>query len=339
MKQIVLTAPYTLEERGVPIPEINDRQVLLKIKQFGICASDIQMYRGKHKYMAYPVVIGHEVAATIAKVGKNVSGLQEGDNVTVEPQITCGVCYACRNGHMNVCEHLKVMGVHADGFACEYSAVDSAYIHLCKGLSVDQTTMIEPIAVAIGSVKCAGNLNEKNVVVIGAGTIGNLVAQCAMVYGAKNVMITDIKQKKLDLAHKCGIKYPVNTNDITLKNAILEMFGSQKADVIIDCAATNRSILSALDAARTCSTIIITGNFKYPVEIELTVIQRQEIKIIGHMMYVPEDFKEAIRLVREGRINTEILATHHYDIDSLGYAFSIVDDDTNDVMKCLISLT
>ena len=225
MKKAILTAPYTFAHGEAEIPEIRDNEVLLKIRQIGICASDMQMYHGLHKFMTYPVVVGHEAAATVVKTGRDVTDYAVGDNVTVEPQVTCGECYPCRTGHFNVCEHLQVMGVHRDGFACEYVALDPKYLHPCKGMSTDETALIEPLAVGIGSAKTAGDLHGKNVVVVGAGIIGNLTAQSAKALGAEKVMVTDIKDSRLQRALESGVDYAVNTMDKSLKDVISATFG------------------------------------------------------------------------------------------------------------------
>ena len=338
MKKVKLTAPYTFEFQDAPMPEIKDSEVLLQIRQVGICASDMQMYHGLHKYMTFPVTVGHEAAATVVKVGKDVTNYAVGDNITVEPQVSCGECYPCKIGRFNVCEHLKVMGVHQDGFACEYFAIDPKYLHPCKGLNDDQTALIEPLSVGIGSARRAGDLHGKNVVVVGAGTIGNLVAQSAKAMGAAKVMVTDIKDKKLNYALECGIDYAINTMDKSLKDVISSTFGIQKADVIIDCAATRGSFASILDAARPSSTIVITGNFKAPVEVELPILQRQEISLLGHMMYVREDYQEAIEAVRSGRVNLSGFATQHFAFDDIAEAFKFVDEHPDDVMKAMLKI-
>ncbi|BDF57412.1 putative zinc-type alcohol dehydrogenase-like protein YjmD [Christensenellaceae bacterium] len=338
MKKFVLSAPYTIETEDAPIPEITDDQVLLRIGYIGICGSDIQMYHGLHKYMTYPVVIGHEVSAIVEKTGKNVSGYTSDELVTVEPQVFCGECWPCRIGRFNVCQRLRVMGVHQDGFACEYFAIDPCYLHSCKGLDPRLAALIEPLAVGIGSVKRAGSLAGQNVVVVGAGTIGNLAAQSAQALGAARVMVTDINQKKLDYAKECGIEYCVNTSAISLPDAIDKYFGMQRADVIVDCAATRGSFASILQAARPSSKIIVTGNFKVPVEIEMPVLQRQEISLIGHMMYVREDFADAIRFAANGDLKLDGFITKVYPSDKLKEAFAFIDENPDDVMKIVISM-
>ena len=314
MKKYILTAPYTIETQQAPIPEITDDQVLLKINYYGICGSDIQMYHGLHKYMTYPVVIGHEVSASIEKLGKNVTEYGVGELVTVEPQVFCGQCWPCRMGRFNVCQHLRVMGVHQDGFACEYFAIDPSYLHRCKDLDPKLAALIEPLAVGIGSVKRAGDLN------------------------GQNVMVTDINQRKLDYAGQCGVEYCINTKDISLKEAIENTFGARRADIIIDCAATRGSIAAILEAARPSSKIIVTGNFKAPVEIEMPVLQRQEISLIGHMMYVREDFEDAIRFAAGGQVKLDGFITKTYPADEVTKAFQYIDGHPDDIMKVVISL-
>ncbi len=338
MIKTLFTAPYTIEYQEVPIPSITPEQVLLKIISIGICGSDIQMYHGLHKYMTYPVVPGHEVSAVIEKVGEKVTSFKVGDRVTVEPQIVCGTCYPCSIGRFNVCENLKVKGVHADGFAAEYVAIEPGYLHLCpKEMSFDLITLVEPLAVGVGSVK-RSHFKGANVAIIGAGTIGNLTAQAAQALGAGKVLITDFLDSKIQYAKACGIEYCVNTKDIGLVGAIEKAFGHRKADVIIDAAATKGSFMSALDASRTSSEIVITGNYKAPMELEIPRIQRREVSLIGHMMYVQEDFADAIRFLADGKVRTEGFISQRFGLRDLTTAFKYIDDHPNDIMKAVIDI-
>jgi len=339
MKKAVFTAPYTIEFQDVEIPSITPDEVLLKVVSIGVCGSDIQMYHGLHKYMTYPVVPGHEVGAVIEKVGANVTEFKVGQRVTVEPQITCGTCYPCSIGRFNVCEHLSVKGVHADGFAAEYMPVEPKYLHLCPDdMNFDLITLVEPLAVGVGSVK-RSQYKGANIAIIGAGTIGNLVAQAAQALGAGSVLVTDFTESKLEYARKCGIQHCVNTKDIGLKKAIEDTFGERKADVIIDCAATRGSFMSALEASRPSSEIVITGNYKAPMELEIPVIQRREVSLIGHMMYVREDFADAIRFLSDGTVNADGFVTQRFDLKDFDNAFKSIDENPETVMKAVIDIS
>lgn len=339
MLQARLTGAYTMIFEDVPVPEINEEQALIKIKSFGVCGSDIQIYHGKHKYMTFPVVLGHEISAEIIKLGKNVQGFEVGDKVTIEPQVVCGECYPCEIGRFNVCESLKVLGVHLDGCACEYFAVNKWNLHKCpKDMPNDKIALVEPMAVGVGAVKRARDYKDANIVVVGAGPIGNLTAQAAKALGAAKVMITDISQKRLDYAKECGIDYCVNTRDKSLKDVIFEHFGVRKADIIIDCAATKGSFNSILQAARRSSTIVVSGNFKEPVEFEVPLLQRQEINMVGHMMYVREDFEDAIAFLAENKVKVHGFITQRFNIKDYDMAFKFIDENPEQVMKVLIEV-
>ncbi len=339
MKQAVLTAPYTFELRDVPVPQIAPEQVLLRVARVGVCGSDVQMYHGRHKYMTYPVVPGHEVSAIVQQVGARVQGYSVGDKVTVEPQVFCGTCQPCAMGRFNVCESLRVMGVHMDGFAAEFVAVDAQYLHLCPpDMDLDLIALVEPLAVGVGAVK-RGNYKNANIAVIGAGTIGNLIAQSARALGAGDVLITDIMDARLDLARRCGIEKAVNTKAVSLPDAILQAFGPKKADIIIDAAATASSFSSCLAAARPSSDIIITGNYKDPMQLEVPLLQRREVNLIGHMMYVRQDFADAIAFLKDGSINAEGIITSRFALRDVVDGFAKSVENASQQMKVVMDIS
>jgi L-iditol 2-dehydrogenase len=338
MLQIKLTAPYTFESAEAERPRPAEGQVLLKVHSIGICGSDIQMYHGRHKYMTYPVVIGHEVSATVEETGPGVKDFAVGDKVTVEPQIFCGKCYPCLTGRFNVCENLKVMGVHRDGFCREYAAVGASYLHLCPSDMKDEwRALIEPLAVGVGSVKRGGDPRGLNIAVVGAGTIGNCAAQAAKALGAAGVLIADISAPKLEFAARCGVEHCADTTKTPLADAVKRAFGMRGADVIIDAVGVPASLSSILGAARRGSVVVVTGNFKEPFSLEVPVIQRQEISLVGHMMYVREDFADAIRFAASGAVKLDGLVTQRFPAADLKGAFEFIDAHPGQVMKAIVA--
>lgn len=335
-----LPEAFKVEYLDWPTPEISDDQVLLKNIYLGVCASDIQIYHGKHKYMKFPLVMGHEASCEVVKVGKNVTDFNIGDRVVLQPQVVCGKCFPCSIGRFNVCEHLSVIGVHQDGCACEYIAVNPWNLHKIPDmLPYDVAALVEPLAVGVGSVKRAPNYKGANIVIVGAGTIGNLTAQAAKAMEAGKVMITDIIDKKLNIAERCGVDYCINTSNISLKDAIDKCFGSfRKADIIIDCAGSTDSFNSIMAAARKRSNIVISGNYKEPVQFDVPVIQRSEINIIGHMMYIKEDFQDALQMLNNRQIASDMIITQHFPLSQYGEAFKFIDEHPQDTMKVLIDI-
>ncbi len=339
MLQVVSKGPATIECRDVPIPTMADHQLLLRIMRVGICGSDMQILHGKHKYMTFPLVQGHEISARVEKVGEAVDGFSVGDKVTVEPLVSCGSCRPCREGHYNVCEDLKVLGVHQDGMATEYFAIDAAKVlKLPQDTSYDRGALVEPTSVATAAIRRAGNIGGKDVVVLGAGVIGNLVAQVAKNTGARRVMITDIQDARLERAKRCGIDHTVNMGKTDLATAVSEYFGPDGAHVIFDCAGARTTLDQAVEAARGGSALVVVANFKEAVPLEIPKLQRREIDLVGVMVYRRPDFHRAIELIADGRINSDELITHHFSLEQFGEAYEYIDEHQSEVIKVMLSV-
>ncbi len=183
MRQVVLTAPKQIEFREVAAPEagnLKSDEVLLRILRIGICGSEIHSYHGQHPATFYPVVQGHEYSAEVVAVGSAVRKVKPGDRVTGRPQLVCGECNPCKRGQYNVCSNLRVEAFQADGVAQDYFVIpEERVVALPEGMSPDYGAMVEPTAVAAHATSRPRALEGRNVVVSGAGTIGNLVAQFA----------------------------------------------------------------------------------------------------------------------------------------------------------------
>ncbi|MBS1226853.1 MAG: alcohol dehydrogenase [Proteobacteria bacterium] len=340
MLQVRMPEAFKVDYLELPVPAIGDDEVLVQMKRVGVCGSDIQIYHGKHKYMTFPVVQGHEGAGVIAKVGAKVAGLKIGDRVTIQPQVVCGECAPCRGGHYNVCKNLKVYGVHTGGMFAEYFPVPASKVLLLPAaISFDEGALVEPAAVATGAIRRCGDIEGLNVVVLGAGAIGNLVAQVAVASGARKVLITDINQNRLDIANKCGIHACVDTRGRKLKDVIVEQFGDDEADIIIDCAGGKAIFDEAVAAARCSSKIVIVANYKEPVEVELPLFQRREVDLLGIMMYVREDFERAVELMASKAIDTAPLISDYFDIRKVDEVYPYIDSHPDTVMKVVIKVS
>ena len=339
MLQQVMTAPGKIQFQDVPVPEAKQGEVLVKIMKIGICGSDIHVYHGKHPFTQYPVTQGHEVSGVVAALGSGVTGLAVGQAVTIQPQIVCGVCYPCRHGKYNLCEKLKVMGFQATGMASTFFAVDAKKVTpLPENMTLDQGAMIEPLAVAVHAVKRADEIAGRSVVVLGAGPIGNLVAQTAKGMGAKAVMITDISEYRLGIAKKCGIEFCINTKDTELDAAIKAAFGPDKADLIYDCAGNNITMNQAIHTARKGSTIILVAVFDGMATVDLAVANDHELDIKSTMMYRSEDYEDAIALVEAGKINLDALISGHYAFRAYQKAYEHIDRNRETTMKVIVNV-
>ena len=339
MLKQVMTAPGAIEFQEVDTPTPCSGQILLKVMKIGICGSDIHVYHGEHPFTSYPVTQGHEVSCEVVQLGEGVTGFTPGQKVTVEPQVVCGKCYPCRHGKYNLCEELKVMGFQTTGTASRYFAVDAAKVTpLPENMTFDQGAMIEPTAVAVHSVLRAGSPQGKKIAVIGAGPIGNLVAQAAKAMGAQSVMITDISDFRLGKARECGIDFTYNTKQADFGDAMLEAFGPDKADVIYDCCGNDITMGQAIRYARKGSTIILVAVYVGMASVDLAMLNDHELDLNTSMMYRHEDYVEAIRLVSEGKILLEPLMTKTFPFQEYLKAYQYIDANRETSMKILIDV-
>lgn len=339
MIQQVMTAPHKIEFREVEIPKINDDQILVKVMRIGVCGSDIHVWHGTHPFTSYPVTQGHEVACQVVELGKDVSGFYVGQKVTVQPQVTCGKCYPCRHGKYNLCEELKVMGFQTTGLASEYFAAPASMTTpLPDEMSYDEGAMIEPLAVAVHAVRKAGEVSGKDVAVIGAGPIGNLVAQVAKGLGARNVMITGHGGKRAETARECGIDFVVDTGEKDFGEALVECLGPDKADIIYDCAGNDKSVGDAIKYARKGSTIILVAVFAKMANVDLAVLNDHELDLNTTMMYRDEDYLTAIELVAAGKVKLAPLVTNHFAFKDYEKAYKYIDENRKELMKVIIDI-
>jgi len=339
MKQQIMTSPGEIDFINIPIPTLKEDEVLVKIMRIGVCGSDIHVYYGKHPYTDYPVTQGHEVSGKIEKTGSKIQGFKPGDKVTIQPQVVCGQCYPCTHDKYHICDNLKVMGFQTTGTASEFFAVDSAkVIKLPDEMTYEEGAMIEPCAVAVHAVLKGGAVTNFNVLVLGAGPIGNLIAQTAKALGAKAVLITDLSDFRLEVAKEVDIDFTINPTKLDLSEEIIKAFGPDKADLIIECVGANETINDAITNARKGTDIIVVGVFGDKPTIDLGFIQDRELRVIGNMMYQRNDYIKAIELVHSKKILLEPLMSTHFSFEDYNKAYKFIEDKKDKVMKVFIDV-
>lgn len=339
MLQQVMTAPGVIEFRETPRPIAAEGQVLVRIMRIGICGSDIHVYHGKHPFTRYPVTQGHEVSGRIEAVGSGVKGLSVGQKVTIEPQVCCGHCYPCTHGKYNLCEELKVMGFQTTGTASEYFTVDATKVTpLPETMSYDEGAMIEPLAVTVHAAKRFPELKGARVAILGCGPIGILLMQSCKALGAASVLVTDVSDYRLSVARSVGADYAVNTGETDMEQALRDAFGSDKADVIYDCAGSDITMGQAIRCARKGSTIVLVAVFSKLASVDLAVLNDHELELNTSMMYRHEDYVDAIRLVSEGKVQLRPLMSRHFAFRDYLKAYQYIDENREMTMKVIIDV-
>ncbi len=324
--------------QDIPVPSIGPDDVLIKMEKIGVCGSDIHVWHGKHPYTSYPVTQGHEISARVEAVGENVSSFVKGDLVTVMPQVVCGHCYPCTHGMYNDCNELKVMGFQTTGMASEFFAVDQNWVlKLPSSMDPSEATLLEPLSCGVHAVRRFGDPAGKKCVVLGGGTIGNLVGQTLKALGAENVLLSEISACRLEKAREAGM-ITVNPLEKPLQEAIFETFGPDGADVIFECIGNGKTLNEAVVTARKGSTVIVMGVVADPYPIDMGLVQDHELSLIGTAMYRKEDWLEAIDLVANGKIRLNTLITHHISFDHYEDAYLLIEREKDKAMKVIIDM-
>ncbi len=338
MRQSVLTAPHTIIFREAPEPMAGPGEVLVRIQRIGICGSDVHAYHGRHPFMFYPKVQGHEFSGLVVGLGDGVVGLPLGAKVTARPQITCGVCIPCRRGDYNICNNLKVFGFQTDGVGQDLFAVAAdKLVLLPDSFTLEQGALVEPAAVAVHATSRAGDMAKKNVVVLGAGPIGNLVAQMCRARGA-NVLLTDISDDRLRVAKDCELPSRSNAAIESLADASSRFFDNAGFDIAFDCAGAETTVSAAVDQLNKGGIIVIVAVFHQKPPLDLAVIGDRELRLVGTLMYRHEDYEEAVRRIKSGDIITAPLESKHFPFEQWPAAYDYIDQQGPRTMKVFIDL-
>jgi len=340
MRQAVMKSPGVIEFNEIAPPEdLKSNEILLRIQKIGVCGSDIHVFHGEHPATPYPVVQGHEYSAIIESVGSDVTKAKPGMRATARPQLVCGKCGPCKRGQYNACQELKVQGFQAPGVAQDLFVVtEDRLIVFPDSMSFVQGVMIEPASVGAHSTNRAGSIEGKNVVVSGAGTIGNLVAQFAKARGAKKVLITDISDYRLSIARRCGIDHTLNIKDIPFDTGIKDVFGVESFQLGFEAAGVQASLDSLIANVEKGGDVVILGVYANNPTINMYYLGEHELNVFGSMMYIQEDYEEAVEMISAGKIITDPLITKHFPFEKYNDAYKFIEKQGDQSMKVIIDL-
>ena len=335
-----MISPGVIEHHDIPEPEqLKDNEILLRIRKIGVCGSDIHVFHGKHPATPYPVIQGHEYSAIVEAIGKNVTKVKPGMKATARPQLVCGECGPCKRGQYNACQKLKVQGFQAPGVAQDLFVVpEDRIVPFPESMSLEQGAMIEPAAVGAHSTNRATGLKGKNVVVSGAGTIGNLVAQFALARGAAKVLITDISDYRLNIANECGIKGTLNVKNLSFEEGIQSFFGDEGFQVGFEAAGVQSSLDVLMQFVEKGGQVIILGVYSQNPVVNMFYLGEHELNVFGSMMYRQEDYEAAVEMIASGKIITEPLLTGSFPFSQYLDAYQYIDNQGDQSMKVMIDL-
>jgi 2-desacetyl-2-hydroxyethyl bacteriochlorophyllide A dehydrogenase len=286
------------------------------------------------KRVSIPQVIGHEMSGEIAEVGENVKGWSVGDRVVVRPLHPCGNCPACRAGHAHICYNLKFMGIDTPGAFQGSWTVPAHTLHrLPPNLPFDRAALIEPVAVACHDVRLGEVKSGEEVVVIGGGPIGLLIALVAATIKAR-VLVSELNPFRLNLARQLGLE-AVNPREVDLTDLVGKRTDGAGADVVFEVSGSAAGAATMTQLVRTRGRIVVVAIFGEAPKVDLFRFFWRELRLCGARVYEPEDFDKAIALGAAGALPLDHLISARQPLENLQTIFEQIESST-DLMKVLI---
>ena len=339
MKAVFIENPGEAVIRDIPRPARKPGEALLKLLYGGICGSDLGSYRGTFAYFSYPRTPGHEFSAEILEIDENDRGLKPGMVVVCNPYFNCGECYSCKHGLVNACMSNQTMGVQREGAFSEYITMPLERIYDGKGLEPMVLAIIEPLCISYHGVKRAGVKGGDKVLIVGAGTIGNLAAVAAKQKAAE-VYIADVSRVKLDYAREFGVDGVVLADGPeAYERAVKEITGGNGFDVTIEAVGLPSTFQNCIDAAAFGGRMVLIGVGKENLDFNFTMIQKKELNVFGSRNALKPDFLELIDLVKEGKIPLKKIITDVYKFDQAPRAFQELNENAGRMLKVMIDFT
>ncbi len=310
----------------LPDPCPGEGEILVKVKATAICGTDLHIYNWNPWAQARvrpPMVFGHEFAGEVIEVGPCAGRFRTGDRVAGETHIACGRCRQCLTGNAHNCENMKIIGVHAPGAFADYICIpETCGWRLDDGLSYEEGACLEPMGVAMHGVEAA-RVGGKNLVILGAGPIGLMAAGIARTHGARQIIVSEPVQARLEAAGKWGATRLVRPDREDLKAAVMELTSGAGADVVIDYSGSPRAIESAFSVIRKGGMVVLVGLPSEPISIDVSdsVVYKEAwiTGVTGRKMY--GTWFECQKVLQSGRFDLRQIIAARYPFDEFERGF------------------
>lgn len=337
MKAVKVIGPNQLRIIDVEKPVIDQKNnVLVKLTAAGICGSDVGIYLGTNAAATYPRIIGHEMVGVVEEIGENVTNLKLGDRVIVNQVTSCGECYPCRKGRGNVCDNLRVRGVHIDGGYREYMAVPETDCYLLpESISDNDAVMIEPTTIAIQACTRAELNKDDMLLIYGAGALGSSILKIAKLF-CDHIIVSDIMDDKLAEAKENGATYTINAMTKDFQAKVREYTHGRGPTVSIDAACIKTSLMLLLQATGNAGRVITMGFSTDPVEVNQFLITSKELDVRGSRLQ-NKMFGKAIDLINEGKLDLNGSISHTFPLTKAQEAFDFVCSRDPSIRKIVLT--
>ena len=349
MKALVYHGNRDLRLETVEDLQPGPNEVKLRVDYCGICATDIEEYLYGPKFISsdppnpltgrsVPLVVGHELMATVSETGPGVEGVEQGQRVAIHGVLTCGRCRWCTSGQTQQCATQAFVGFGIDGGLAEYLVWPASHlVPLPENLASREAALVEPASVAGHAVRRARLTTGDRVAVLGVGTVGMLAMQIAKAAGAQ-VFAIDTRQMSLDLARELGADAAIDARDPHLNDAILELTDGTGPDVVLDAAGTASTPADAVRWVRKGGRVVLVAIYTDTPQFDFNSIVIDEKEMIGTVGYARLDVEESVRLLSEGSVKSAPLISDVIGLDDvIDVGYKRMLEPTKDIFRILVS--
>ncbi|MBI5305742.1 MAG: zinc-dependent alcohol dehydrogenase family protein [Chloroflexi bacterium] len=327
MQALKILRPNQTELVNIPIPDVLDRALLVKVMASGICGTDIHILRGEY-LGAYPVIPGHEFAGVIEKVGAGVSRFKPGDRVAVEPNIACDNCANCLNNRQNFCLNWRAVGVTLPGGMAQYVVAPEQAAFDIGDLAFEQGAFMEPLSCVLHGVERLNPQMADRVALLGAGPIGCLLLQALHLRGASHVLIVDKNHARLELARALGASICLDD---------LDQLERDHYDTVVDATGAIPVMSRALEFARPGGKVLLFGVPPQGAKITLDAftIFRKGLTILSSFTSVRNSL-QAVALLQSERIRVADLISHRLPLRDFERGIELIEQGAENVKKVML---
>lgn len=324
MKAALLKGKLDISVEDVEIPEIGEDELLLKVKAASICGSDVRMYKNGYQNVSkeHPLIIGHEFAGIITKVGKNVTAYQVGQRAAVAPNMGCGTCDHCVSGETHLCEHYQAFGINMDGGFSEYVRIPETAIRqgnvtvLYDEISFAEAALVEPLSCVYNGQKRLHMTPGKDVLIIGAGPIGIMHIMVAKLFGAAKIFMNDLSRERMEQAKELFPDLILVEGD--LQEEIRKHTG-KGVDVCIIAAPAPTAQTQSLQYMNMNGQLLFFGGLpkdRENVSLNTNLVHYKQLSIYGCTRQSVMDYRLCSKLVNDKRIPLDMIISQCYPIEA-----------------------
>ena len=318
MQQWICNEPGVWVSQEAEMPSRTPGFSLLRVRNIGICGTDIHAFAGNQPFFSYPRILGHELAVEIVKSDT----FEMGELATIIPYFNCTSCDACAAGKPNCCESLQVFGVHVDGGMREYIVVEDRYILPGKGLSADELALVEPLSIAAHGLRRAALKKGEKVLVMGAGPIGLFTILLAKIQGA-SVEVAEPNSSRLQFC---------------LDHLGVTEGSSAAYSAVIDATGNLQAIESGFAKMSHGGKYVLIGLQKQAISFSHPEFHKREATLMSSRNATIEDFEYVMNLFRDKKIQAAPFISHRFSKNQVSGIFTKINEPTEQVIKSMIIL-